>query len=106
MLIIVLFVPLTTSRLSSTDRDYRTYRHRHQKRTVEEDDRIKRSRGGDREYVLSADLQAKQHEMLEKRYGGASRAGRAASIIQASVTILLHILLNYIECAQLSLKRL
>ena len=54
--------------------------HRVQKRTSDEDEKIKRSRDWD--YELSQDLQAKQIEMLEKKYGGALRAGRAARIIQ------------------------
>lgn len=47
-----------------------------------EDELIKRSRAQSVSYELSQDLQDKQIEMLERRYGGSVRSRRAAKIIQ------------------------
>lgn len=47
-----------------------------------EDELIKRSRAQSVNYELSQDLQDKQIEMLERRYGGSVRSRRAAKTIQ------------------------
>lgn len=47
-----------------------------------EDELIKRSRAQSVNYELSQDLQDKQIEMLERRYGGSVKARRAAKTIQ------------------------
>ncbi|XP_070558213.1 IQ motif and SEC7 domain-containing protein 1-like isoform X4 [Ptychodera flava] len=52
------------------------------KQRREDDVLIKRSRAYSSAYELSADLQRKQVEMLEKKYGGRRKSGRAAKIIQ------------------------
>ncbi|XP_052780114.1 IQ motif and SEC7 domain-containing protein 2-like isoform X3 [Mya arenaria] len=47
-----------------------------------EEDLLKRSRAQSQAYELSQDLQDKQTEMLERRYGGSVRSRRAAKTIQ------------------------
>ncbi|XP_052282699.1 IQ motif and SEC7 domain-containing protein 2-like isoform X2 [Dreissena polymorpha] len=47
-----------------------------------EEELIKRSRAQSNSYELSQDLQDKQVEMLERRYGGSIKSRRAAKIIQ------------------------
>ena len=48
----------------------------------EDEDKLRRSRGWAQAYELSQDLHDKQLEMLERKYGGALRARRAARVIQ------------------------
>lgn len=61
---------------------YQQYHYRlHQKRPMDEGEKLKRSRDG-WDYELSQDLQAKQVEMLKRKYGGEARASRAARVIQ------------------------
>ncbi|XP_078678152.1 IQ motif and SEC7 domain-containing protein 1-like isoform X6 [Branchiostoma floridae x Branchiostoma belcheri] len=73
----------TTSPSSNFDREFKGQeRKKSLKRIQQEEDAIKRSRSVGSEYELSIDLQHKQIELLERKYGGHFIANRAARVIQ------------------------
>ncbi|CAH1264460.1 IQSEC1 [Branchiostoma lanceolatum] len=73
----------TTSPSSNFDREFKGQeRKKSLKRIQQEEDAIKRSRSVGSEYELSIDLQHKQIELLERKYGGHFIANRAARVVQ------------------------